>query len=188
MSEKTDRQESVKVARSDAEWRKQLSDIQFRVTRKHAIVPAFTGKYHDHKEAGVYMCVCCGNELFDVVWQHDGAEQQAEHRFRSVWPGIAGTIDAEYARRQQSGAKGRAADSAALLREQPCMLCGGDRLAARMRSVRLGGVTLPEAQGSGSGVIIDAAGVILTNNRINNGSLLRRVSNRVSSAVQDKTT
>ncbi|MEZ6037940.1 MAG: ATP-binding cassette domain-containing protein [Planctomycetota bacterium] len=86
----------------------------------------------------------CGDEVFDVVWQHDGAERDAEHRFRSTWPGIAGTIDAEYARRQQSGAKGRAEHFAALLREQRCSVCAGDRLAEPMRAVRLGGVTLPE--------------------------------------------
>lgn len=77
MSEKTVNKDSVKVARSDAEWRKQLSDIQYRVTRKHATEPAFTGEYHDHKEAGIYMCVCCGNELF-----------ASDHKFDSGtgWP------------------------------------------------------------------------------------------------------
>jgi len=38
---------SEKVTKSDAEWREQLSDIQFEVTRKHGTERAFTGEYHD---------------------------------------------------------------------------------------------------------------------------------------------
>ncbi len=85
MSEDTVKQDSTKgtksavakVVKSDAEWRKQLSDMQYRVARKHATEPAFTGKYHDHKEPGVYTCICCGTELF-----------ASDHKFDSGtgWP------------------------------------------------------------------------------------------------------
>ena len=33
----------AKVVKTDAEWRQQLSDMQFRVARRHATEPAFTG-------------------------------------------------------------------------------------------------------------------------------------------------
>lgn len=52
------------IRKSDAEWREQLTDEQYRVTREKGTERAFTGKYHDTKEPGVYRCVCCGAELF----------------------------------------------------------------------------------------------------------------------------
>jgi peptide-methionine (R)-S-oxide reductase len=53
-----------KVAKSDHEWRKLLSLEQYAVTRAKATERPFTGEYHDCKMEGVYLCVCCGNELF----------------------------------------------------------------------------------------------------------------------------
>src|SRR5512147_1493110 len=55
---------SEKVAKSDAEWRAQLSPEEYAVTRRKATEPAFTGRYWDHHEDGVYRCVGCGTELF----------------------------------------------------------------------------------------------------------------------------
>ncbi len=55
---------SQKIVKSDEEWRAQLSDEQYRVTRKHATERAFTGKYHDNHQTGAYACICCGAELF----------------------------------------------------------------------------------------------------------------------------
>ena len=55
---------SEKVSKSDDDWRKELTPEQYRITREKGTEPAFTGKYNDHKETGVYRCVCCGNELF----------------------------------------------------------------------------------------------------------------------------
>ena len=52
------------VVKSDEEWRRLLSAEQFHVARKKGTEPAFTGKYHDCKETGIYRCVCCGTDLF----------------------------------------------------------------------------------------------------------------------------
>ena len=53
-----------KVIKTDEEWRQQLTPEQYRVARQKGTERAFTGKYYDMKERGVYKCACCGNELF----------------------------------------------------------------------------------------------------------------------------
>ncbi len=61
MTEKT----AEKVTKTEAEWRKQLTDEQYRVTREAGTECAFTGAYWNNKEPGTYHCVCCGAPLFD---------------------------------------------------------------------------------------------------------------------------
>lgn len=53
-----------KVVKTDADWKKQLTPDQFEVTRNKGTEPAFTGKYWNEHEKGMYRCVCCGNALF----------------------------------------------------------------------------------------------------------------------------
>ncbi|MGV7206460.1 peptide-methionine (R)-S-oxide reductase MsrB [Oxalobacteraceae bacterium A2-2] len=53
-----------KVHKTDAEWRAELDPIQYQVTRHAATERAFTGKYWDHHEEGIYTCVCCNTPLF----------------------------------------------------------------------------------------------------------------------------
>jgi peptide-methionine (R)-S-oxide reductase len=53
-----------KVVKTDPEWRAQLSEMEFQVTRRAATERAFTGRYWDHHEHGIYRCVCCGTALF----------------------------------------------------------------------------------------------------------------------------
>ena len=53
-----------KVVKADEEWQKQLTQEQYYVTRHAGTEPAFTGKYWDTKDKGVYSCVCCGQPLF----------------------------------------------------------------------------------------------------------------------------
>ena len=55
-----------KVEKSAAEWREQLSDEQYRVTREAGTERPGTGKYNEHFEPGTYVCVCCGHDLFEA--------------------------------------------------------------------------------------------------------------------------
>ena len=53
------------AAKSDAEWRQKLTPEQYRVAREHGTERAFSGKYWNNHEDGMYKCVCCGEPLFD---------------------------------------------------------------------------------------------------------------------------
>jgi methionine-R-sulfoxide reductase len=55
---------TAKVVKTDAEWRRQLNDEQYRVTRQQATEPALCGVFYDHKKAGIYYCVGCDLPLF----------------------------------------------------------------------------------------------------------------------------
>ena len=68
---------SEKIRKSDADWRSQLTDDQFRVTRQRGTEPPFTGKYNTEKRSGTYTCVCCGQELFS---------SDAKYESGSGWP------------------------------------------------------------------------------------------------------
>jgi peptide-methionine (R)-S-oxide reductase len=72
------------VEKSEDEWRKQLDEEQYQVTRCAATERAFTGKYYDHYENGTYECICCGQDLFD-----------SETKFESGcgWPSFYAPID-----------------------------------------------------------------------------------------------
>mgnify|MGYP001225794567 FL=1 len=53
-----------KVTKSDTEWRRDLTEEQYHVTRQKGTERAFAGALCNNKERGVYRCVCCGNDLF----------------------------------------------------------------------------------------------------------------------------
>jgi peptide-methionine (R)-S-oxide reductase len=52
------------IAKTDAQWRAELTPEQYHVTREHGTERAFTGPYWDEKRPGSYSCVCCGAPLF----------------------------------------------------------------------------------------------------------------------------
>ena len=59
------------IEKTDAEWREQLTPEQYHVTRKAGTERAFSGKYWDCHDDGIYACVCCGTELFDAETKFD---------------------------------------------------------------------------------------------------------------------
>lgn len=55
---------SEKITKSDEQWKAQLDDEQYRVTRLAHTERPFTGMYWDETAAGIYRCVCCNTPLF----------------------------------------------------------------------------------------------------------------------------
>ena len=62
---------------NETDLRSRLTEEQFEVTQNAATEAPFSGKFVDHKDNGVYQCICCGTELFS-----------SEHKFDSGtgWP------------------------------------------------------------------------------------------------------
>jgi peptide-methionine (R)-S-oxide reductase len=60
-----------KSLKTDEEYKRELTPEQYQVTRRKGTEPAFSGKYWDHHEDGIYRCVCCGNPLFESGTKYD---------------------------------------------------------------------------------------------------------------------
>ncbi len=86
-----------KIEKTDDEWRKELSEEQYVVTREHGTERAFTGQYWDTKDAGSYRCVCCGAELF---------RSEAKYDSGSGWPSFYEPVDAEVIREERDASLG----------------------------------------------------------------------------------
>jgi peptide-methionine (R)-S-oxide reductase len=77
---------SERITKTDEEWRQMLTPEQFAVTRRKGTERAFTGKYWAFKEDGVYLCICCGNQLFDSGTKFDS---------ECGWPSFYAPLTAE---------------------------------------------------------------------------------------------
>ncbi len=65
------RQDPTRVVRSDAEWKKLLKPEQFSVLRRGGTEMAFTGRYWNDHDRGVYRCAACGYDLFSSDTKFD---------------------------------------------------------------------------------------------------------------------
>jgi len=62
---------SDKINKSKEEWKSSLSDDEYRITREAGTEPAFSGKYYNNKDTGMYQCKCCGEPLFSSDEKYD---------------------------------------------------------------------------------------------------------------------
>ncbi|MBT5873624.1 MAG: peptide-methionine (R)-S-oxide reductase MsrB [Candidatus Latescibacteria bacterium] len=60
-----------KVIKTEDEWKSQLTDEQYYVTREKGTERAFTGEYDKHYEDGIYKCIGCGTPLFESTTKFD---------------------------------------------------------------------------------------------------------------------
>lgn len=76
-----------KIHKTDQEWRQQLTQEQYEVTRRKGTEPPFCGSFYNHKQDGIYRCVCCDLPIFS-----------SEHKFisGSGWPSFYQPIDEEH--------------------------------------------------------------------------------------------
>jgi len=74
----------VKIRKTEEEWKNELTEEQYQVTRCSATERPFTGKYWDHHEDGTYTCVGCGQELFSSETKFDSG---------SGWPSYYKPVD-----------------------------------------------------------------------------------------------
>jgi len=77
---------SEPIQKSDREWREQLTPEEYRIMREKGTERAFTGRYCDHHEPGVYKCASCGNELFASETKFDSG---------TGWPSFYAPVDPE---------------------------------------------------------------------------------------------
>jgi peptide-methionine (R)-S-oxide reductase len=73
-----------KVVKTDAQWREQLSELEYRVTRQQGTEPAFSGALLKTKQPGTFTCKCCDLPLFDQSTKFDSG---------TGWPSFYKPID-----------------------------------------------------------------------------------------------
>ena len=80
-----------KITKSDQEWREQLTEEQYYITRQKGTERPFTGKYHDFKKDGIYRCIGCGTVLFKSETKYDSG---------CGWPSFYAPADGENIRKK----------------------------------------------------------------------------------------
>ena len=105
-----DKKKEYEINKTESEWKQELSPEAFNVLREKGTEYAFSGKYNDFKENGIFLCAGCGNELFDSKTKYDSG---------SGWPSFYKPINKKSIEIQLDKSLG------ALREEILCSKCGG---------------------------------------------------------------
>jgi peptide-methionine (R)-S-oxide reductase len=100
----------TEITKTDAQWREELTPEQYAVLRKAGTERAFTGKYWDCHDDGVYRCAGCGAELFASDTKFESG---------SGWPSFTEPAVAEAVEAKQDVSHGM------IRTEVVCKRCGG---------------------------------------------------------------
>ena len=100
----------VRINKSDAEWKRTLSEMSYYVMREEGTERAFTGKLWSNKAKGMYVCNACGLPLFSSAAKFDSG---------TGWPSYYQPVAADYVRENKDSSLG-------MMRvEVECARCGG---------------------------------------------------------------
>ncbi|MBV6440166.1 MAG: peptide-methionine (R)-S-oxide reductase [Haliscomenobacteraceae bacterium CHB4] len=100
----------VKISKTDTEWKKQLTEMEYYVLRQEGTERAFTGDLWNNHEKGVYVCAACGLPLFSSDTKFDSG---------TGWPSFYQPIKPEYVAGYDDNSFGMTRT------EVECARCGG---------------------------------------------------------------
>lgn len=110
VNKKKDKNMEDKIVKSESEWKKELTPEEYHILREKGTERAFTGKYWDNHEEGVYYCAACHQKLFDSKTKFESG---------SGWPSFYEPIDDENVEIKKDSSYG-------MVREEVvCSRCGG---------------------------------------------------------------
>jgi peptide-methionine (R)-S-oxide reductase len=101
---------SERIEKSEEEWKKTLTPEQYHVLREKGTERAFTGKYADTHDPGIYRCAGCGNPLFDAETKYESG---------SGWPSFYQPVAKDAVETETDRKFGMTRD------EVVCAKCGG---------------------------------------------------------------
>ena len=76
-----------KITKTEDEWKKDLTPEQYKILRESGTEAPFTGQYLENKEAGVYNCAACGQQLFGSETKFDSG---------TGWPSFTDPMNLEH--------------------------------------------------------------------------------------------
>ena len=86
-----------RVKKTEEEWQQELTPEQISICRQKGTERAFTGKYYQCKDKGIYKCSCCGNPLFSSETKYDSG---------SGWPSYYQALDDDAIKTETDSAHG----------------------------------------------------------------------------------
>ena len=104
------RSKTTPVQKSEADWRKELTPMQYAVLREKATERPFSGEYEHTKTAGTYVCAGCGQPLF---------ESDAKFDSGCGWPSFTAPVEESHVNEERDVSHGM------LRTEVLCASCQG---------------------------------------------------------------
>ncbi len=98
------------ISGQDSDWRKKLTEEQYKILREKGTEMPFSGEYVNHHENGMYACVACGTPLFSSDAKFDSG---------TGWPSFSDVVAKGNVELREDASHGMART------EVVCKTCGG---------------------------------------------------------------